>query len=76
MRDEVQGTRSSGNRAAGDCKIKANWRLRPSVKAKRLSARWLLHLSCDIVTGHARCIGPKSASISSLSCEVSWFTLE
>src|SRR5258705_13537181 len=60
----------------GDRKIKANWRLRPSAKAKRLSARWLLHLACEVFSGHTRCVAPKSASISSLWCEVSWLELE
>ena len=39
--------------ATGEGKIKANWRLQPSAKAKRLSARWLLHLACEIFSGHA-----------------------
>jgi hypothetical protein len=59
-----------------DRKIKANRRLQPSAKAKELSARWLLHLACEVFSGPAGCVAPKSASISSLWCEVSWFTLE
>lgn len=57
---------TAADRPTGDGKIKANWRLRPSAKAKRLSARWFWYLTCEVLSSRARCVKPKCASLSTL----------
>jgi hypothetical protein len=47
-------------------RLKQTGRLQPSAKAKLLSARWFLHIAGNVFGAHARCVGPKSASLSAL----------